>query len=143
VGIAYSGEGRHGANAQAAFLKQSRQLVCERVARPAAFHWLSIWAGADGLLDGGNMLCYAVHMDSGTRNSHAQMCELVKKVGGSVQLDRAAGSWGLQVTLPPAAHRCGGWRAAGFLFSEIDDVEVHAQLLLLWLDGFEIQAGIT
>lgn len=69
-------------------------------------------------------------------SDYEALCEEVARRGDAVKLLRGrhtGSSWGLQVLVRPAPHRR-GWRAAGVLFPDLGELELHARYLRAWLE---------
>jgi len=75
-----------------------------------------------------------------TRESYSRLCGVMDDTGGTVRLSRNGTGWGLIATLPPKQDEC-QQRAAGFFFNEIDELDGHAEHILLWLDEWASGTG--
>lgn len=81
-------------------------------------------------------LCYAGPVASVKnihRRSYGSLCDLVAQLGGTVRLAREGLSWGLTVTISDDEERPP--RAAGFFLNGIEEIDVHARLILKWIAG--------
>jgi hypothetical protein len=66
--------------------------------------------------------------------AYGALCDWVQGRGGKVRLGRAGQSFMLVVDAPPGL---GSSRVAGYAFTDIAELDGHAQLILNWLRRLE------